>query len=36
MVAIAVILYLIAWIPVADRLVRWCEYYPASLANCRE
>lgn len=36
MIIIAVILYVMAWIPVADRLIRWCEYYPASLADCRE
>lgn len=30
------ILYLIAWVPVVDRLARWCDYYPNSLESCKE
>lgn len=29
-------LYIIAWIPVVDRLVRWCSHYPNSLEECKE
>jgi len=31
----ALIGYIIAWWPVIDKLIHWCEYYPESLADCR-
>lgn len=30
------IVLIIQWWPVIDKLVNWCEYYPNSLADCRE
>lgn len=33
LIFIALIIY---WWPVIDRFVNWCEYYPNSVADCRE
>lgn len=36
LVLIGVLLYALQWAYVAHRLVYWCDYYPESLADCRE
>lgn len=32
----AILVVFIAWWPVIDRIIHWCEYYPQSLADCRD